>query len=465
MEQFTARANARTVPISVVTQEGLSDWLSKQQPLVSGWLKGIGFAAEPGRMVLVPTADGGIGRAVLGVSSPVDTWSYAALPSALPAGRYAFDESSVVNTEEAYAACLGWALGTYRFTRYKTSTQSELATLVWPKSADSKAVTRVAEAMFAGRDLINTPAEDLGPAELADAVSTIGNRFGAKTKVITGKQLLEKNFPLVYAVGRAATAARAPRLIDLRWGSPKAPKVTLVGKGIVFDTGGLDIKPSQAMRTMKKDMGGSATVIAVAQMIMEAKLPVRLRLLVAAAENAVSSDSFRPGDILTSRKGLTIEVGNTDAEGRLVLADALTEAASEEPELIADFATLTGASRVALGTELPGLYCTDDALAAELVAAGDTAHDYDPLWRMPLFSAYRQGLDSPIADLCNISNQSYGGAITAALFLREFVGSTTPWIHVDTMAWYLAGRPGRPVGGEVMGARAMFRLLAARYSS
>jgi leucyl aminopeptidase len=344
------------------------------------------------------------------------------------------------------------------FSRYRKKGDG-YASLVWPEQADRTWVTALLEGITLCRNLINTPASDMGPEELATAGTLIAERHGATSSILVGEQLLEHNYPMVHAVGRASS--RAPRLFDLRWGSLQHPKLTLVGKGVCFDSGGLDIKPAADMKLMKKDMGGAALVLGVAHVLMSLKLPVRLRVLVPAVENSVSGNAMRPLDVLPSRKGLTVEIGNTDAEGRLILADALTEACTESPDLLIDAATLTGAARVALGAALPALFSTDDAAAEALLATGRSTGD--PLWRLPLHEPYRKSLDSKVADLNNISSDSYGGAITAALFLREFVAKKQSWMHIDTMGWNLESRPGRPYGGEALGLRALVDMLVARY--
>jgi leucyl aminopeptidase len=365
-----------------------------------------------------------------------------------------------VDPDQAARAALGWALACYRFTRYKPA-KGSLPCCAWPEGADREAVTRQAEAIALARDMVNTPAEDMGPAELAGTIEGVAGRYGAQYTCIEGEDLLTQNYPCIHAVGRAAD--RAPRLADLTWGAEDAPKITLVGKGVVFDSGGLDLKPSAGMKLMKKDMGGSASALALAQAVMAAGLSVRLRLLVPCVENAVSGNAFRPLDVLDTRKGKTVEVGNTDAEGRLVLADALTEADSESPDMILDFATLTGAARVALGTELPALFCNDDAWAESYLAAGRSVTD--PLWRMPLHEPYRRFIDSPVANLNNIGSTPMGGAITAALFLREFISTDQAWAHVDTMGWTDSAQPGRPVGGDAFGVRAALAMLEERYGA
>jgi len=428
--------------------------LKGQGKLTQGWLKSIEFRPDPGKVALVPKRDGSIGRVVLGLGRSPEMWTFAGLRERLPRGRYAYDD---LPSEHANAAALAWALSSYTFTRYRPADTKRPPTLVWPEGCDRGAVQRTFDAITLGRDLINTPAGDLGPAELAAAVVTLGERYGAEVTVLEGEGLLEQGYPAIHAVGRAAT--QAPRLADLRWGDPKAPTLTLVGKGVCFDSGGLDLKSAAGMKLMKKDMGGAASVLALAHMIMDAELPLRLRVLIPAVENAVSGNAYRPGDVLQTRKGLTVEVGNTDAEGRLVLCDALTEAVSEKPDLLLDFATLTGAARIALGTELPALFSTDDDFAAEALSAG--LRLADPMWRMPLHREYRRHLDSRIADLNNIASISQGGAITAALFLDEFIPEGQRWVHVDTMGWNSSNRPGRPQGGEVFGIRAFFDAIRA----
>ena len=456
VEHLTARKGKDTTPITVVAKSEFKKWLESQPALVKNWLHANDFTGEGGQLALLPSRTGTLARAVLVVADRTSPWGYAVAADRLPPGKFAFDGS--LAPQHADAAALGWALATYHFGRYRAPKKKK-ATLAWPTGADKADVTRIADAIHLGRDLVNTPAEDMGPGELVQAGFDLAARHGAKTKVIEGDALLKQGYPAIHMVGRAS--ARAPRLFDLRWGDPAAPKLTLVGKGVCFDTGGLDLKNSAGMKLMKKDMGGAAMAYALAHMVMSASLPVRLRVLVPAVENSVSGTAYRPGDVMRTRKGTTVEIGNTDAEGRLILCDALTEADSEKPDLLLDFATLTGAARVALGTQLPGLWSTDDAFATTVIDRGERLSD--PLWRMPLFAGYRRQLDSPIADLNNISNSAYGGAITAALFLKEFVGPRTKWAHVDTMAWNESSRPGRPAGGEVFGARAFYAALRDRY--
>jgi leucyl aminopeptidase len=456
---LVARATAGTVPITPVTADGLETWAVDADAATKTWIAATGFKAKPGDSCLVPGANGEIARVLLGVENGarIGVWEFSGLPGSLPAGRYAVDAD--LEPADATRAATGWALATYRFTRYTDVPDCE-AELVWPKGADRGHVENVAASTALARDLINTPGSDLKPSDLADVAKSLAKEFKAKITVTVGDQLLKKNYPTIHMVGRGAEDA--PRLIDLVWGEASHPKVTLVGKGVCFDTGGYDIKPSNGMLTMKKDMGGSAQVLALARMIMAAGLPVRLRVLVPAVMNMVSGNAFLPMDICKTRKGTTVEVGNTDAEGRLVLCDALTEADNESPDMILDFATLTGAARVALGPDLPAMFCNDDSLAADILAHG--LEEEDPLWRMPLHQPYKSMLKTKIADMSNTGSGPYGGAITAALFLEHFVSKTTPWMHVDLIAWNLRDRPGRPEGGEAQGIRATFRALQARYS-
>ena len=422
------------------------------------WAKASGFKLAAGRTLLAPASDGGLAGVVLGVEAEdapsANPFLSGKLAGALPAGAYRF-EGAVRNPR---LAALGFALGSYRFRRYKAG-EDDGVRLVLPDGVDRAEHERTVAAVTLGRDLVNTPANDLGPAELEDAIRRLAKQHGAKVASVIGDDLLKKDFPLVHAVGRAA--ARAPRVVDLTWGKSDHPKVTLVGKGVVFDTGGLDIKPSSAMLLMKKDMGGAASMIALAAMIMAAKLPVRLRLIVGAVENSISGDAFRPGDVIPSRKGLSVEIGNTDAEGRLVLADCLALGDEEAPEILVDAATLTGAARVALGPDLPPLYTDDDAFAADLL--GHAAAEHDPLWRMPLWNPYDDLLSSKIADVNHISSGPFAGSITAALFLRRFVEKARTFAHFDIFAWNPSTKPGRPEGGEVQAARALMALLSERY--
>ncbi len=443
--------------ILIVDAPGLESWLGSQPERVRALAAAQKFKGKAHEFAILPGEDPADWSVVAGVASAakLGPWCLARLAEALPEGTYRLVEGA------AGAAMLGWLTAQYRFDRYRSEENGSGArVLLTAEVAQIDAATRLAEAVALVRDLVNTPAADMGPAELEAATRKVAERFGADCKVTKG-DALEHGFPMIHAVGKAADKGFAPRLIELRWGDPGHPKVAVVGKGICFDSGGLDIKPSSAMRLMKKDMGGAAHALALAQLVMDARLPVRLHLLIPAAENAVSGNAFRPGDILRSRKGLTVEIGNTDAEGRLVLGDALTLAGEDKPDLIIDYATLTGAARVAVGPDLPALFANDEALAADMDAAG-TAVD-DPTWRLPLWDGYAEMLKSDVADINNAGEGGFAGAITAALFLRRFVPDAVPWLHLDTFAWRPASRPGRPKGGEALGLRAAFHMLQARY--
>jgi len=416
------------------------------------WLEARGWAPKPGAVLLLPNESGGVGGALLGVGD--EDWATrapllpGALPGALPPGDYRF----AAELPDPELATLAWLAGSYRFGRYKAEKDVKPKRLVLPDGVERARLLALAEALFFGRDLINTPANDLGPAELEAAAREIGSEHGASVKVTEGSSLLSDNFPMIHAVGRASD--RAPRLIDLRWGAERAPKVTIVGKGICFDTGGLDIKPGSAMALMKKDMGGAASALTFAHLVMRASLPMRLRVLIPAADNAIAGNAFRPGDVLRSRNGMTVEIGNTDAEGRLVLADALSFADEEAPDFLVTIATLTGAARVALGPDLPPLYTNDENLAAGLLASGLSVGD--PLWRMPLWGPYDKLLKSSIADVNHIAEGSHAGSVIAALFLKRFVTDAKRFAHLDIFGWVPREQPGRPQGGEPQAARALF---------
>ena len=446
-----------SLPITLLTADDYRAWVKKQPARTAAWLEAHDFKAKPGSLCVVPDAAGKVSRVVAGLSSPPSLWDLGDCAQKLPQGIYRLDWDGPVAYQEWLA--LGWVLGAYRYTRYKKNTGKQ-AQLVLPAGADATKIKRYAEAINGARDLINTPAEHMGPEQLAEAVVTVGKLYGAKVTQIVGEDLLKKNYPAIHTVGRASS--RPPRLVDLSWGDAKHPRVTLVGKGVCFDTGGLDIKPSSGMYLMKKDMGGAACALAVARMVMDAKLPVRLRLLIPAVENAVAGNAYRPSDVITMRDGTTVEVGNTDAEGRLILADALVEAASEKPDLLLDFSTLTGAARTALGTDLPALFCNDDTLADSILA--EAKQMQDPVWRLPLHEPYKKMLDSKIADLNSAPGSPYAGAITAALFLQHFIGKTARWAHLDFMAWNLSGKAGRPEGGEAQTVRAVFRMLEEKFT-
>ena len=448
---------ART--IHVVDKDTFTVWAKKQSAARQSMLEAIRFDAKSVfQFAILPGKKDGEFEVVTCVdrADAMAPWCFAKLGESLPAGTYRIDAG------QPGLAALGWMLSQHRFTRYKSGKVEKAGprVLLTGDAAAIDDLVRLAEATALVRDMVDTPASDMGPADLEAAVRDLGKSANAKVEVTHG-DALTTGYPMIAAVGGGAARDRSPRLIELVWGKDDAPRIAIVGKGVCFDSGGLDIKPSSGMRLMKKDMGGAAHAIALAKLIIGARLVVRLHLLIPAVENSVSATAFRPGDIIASRKGLSVEVDNTDAEGRLVLGDALTRAAEEKPDLILDFATLTGAARVALGPDLPAMFANDEPLAAELASAALTAHD--PLWRMPLWDEYDDMLKSDLADLANSADSPFAGSITAALFLRRFVDPATPWAHFDTFAWAPSAKPGRPKGGAAMGLRAAFALLDARY--
>ena len=448
---FVARSKAAQ-PIWFVTAANFRKVSEGLGARGRAFVKSAGFEPGPGRHLML--SGGGVLFGLEGASAHRNLFLPGLLPGLLPAGSYRFANVP----HDPRLAALAFALGAYRFTRYRKAKDKQLK-LVLPDGVDGDDLTRIADAVTLARDLINTPANDLGPPELEAAARALAKRHGAKFRSVVGGDLLKQNFPLIHAVGRAAV--KAPRLIELRWGKPSHPKITLVGKGVCFDTGGLDLKPESAMLIMKKDMGGAASVLALAHMIMDRGLAVALRVLIPAVENSVSGDAFRPLDVYPSRKGLNVEIGNTDAEGRLVLADALALADEETPDLLIDMGTLTGAARVALGPELPPFYTDDEALAGEV--ARHAAAENDPLWRLPLWPRYDSMLDSKVADLNNVAAGGMAGSIVCALFLKRFVSAAKSWLHFDIYAWTPSAKPGRPEGGECQAARALYALLCARY--
>jgi leucyl aminopeptidase len=462
----------RVVALHPLTPDTLAAWKSAASPIQRAWIEDSGFRARPGQRCAVPGTTGGVEAWLFGREK--EGWLYllASLPTELPEGVYRLE--SDWSREQRAQAALGWGLAAYRFDRYKKSNGrlnghgngapngqangATRASLVLDADVDDE-VRALLAAQTLVRDLVNTPTEHLGPADLADAVTREADTFDAESSVIAGDELLTRNFPAIHAVGRASS--RPPRLVELRWGEPDAPLVALVGKGVCFDTGGLDLKTSSGMALMKKDMGGAAHALALARLVMQHDLPVRLLLLIPAVENSVSGNAYRPGDVIDTRKGLSVEIGNTDAEGRVILSDALAYACEHLPDLVIDFATLTGAARIALGPDLPPIFSNCAEVAQAIQRAGDEVED--PLWTMPLWQPYRRQFDSPIADVNNSAKSSYGGCITAALFLESFVEQNVPWVHIDTFAWNEANRPGRPIGGEALGLRAVFRYLRQRY--
>jgi leucyl aminopeptidase len=447
-----------TTPVTFVNAATWRELRERLDSRERAFADAAGFEAKAGRHLLLPATDGALAGVLFalepGDEASKDLFWPGALPGVLPPGAYRFANAP----HDSKLAALAFALGCYRFTRYRKQEAKEIR-LELPGNVDGEDLSRIVDGVCLARDLINTPANDMGPRELEDAARALAGRHGASVRSVVGEDLISENFPLVHAVGCAA--ARAPRLIDLAWGDPGHPKITLVGKGVCFDTGGLDIKPDSGMLNMKKDMGGAACMLALAHMLMDRGTRIRLRVVIPAVENAISGSAFRPRDVYRSRKGLTVEIGNTDAEGRLILADAIALADEEQPDLIADMATLTGAARVALGTEVPPFYTDDDALASALAQCA--ANENDPLWRMPLWRPYDQLLESKVADVNNVSSSNFGGSITAALFLRRFVGAAKAWLHCDIFAWNQTTKPGRPEGAECQAARALYALLVSRY--
>jgi leucyl aminopeptidase len=439
----------------VVHPDRWAEWLGGQPPRVRAAVAAHRLTGRPGDKAILPGDAPDDWSALLVCPDPVSApWRFASMGAFLPEGSYR------LATDETGASALGWMLGQYRFARYRKVDDNGPRVLLTADVSRIDDHVRLAEATARVRDMVNTPAADMGPADLEAAVRDLGDRHGARVEVTKGADL-ERGYPMVHAVGRAAAADRAPRLIELVWGRDDAPRIALVGKGVCFDTGGLDIKTGAGMKLMKKDMGGAAHALALAGLVMAARLPVRLHLIVPAVENAVSATSFRPGDVLATRKGLTVENTNTDAEGRLILGDALTRAGEDRPELLIDFATLTGAARIALGPDLPPMFANDDALAADLIAAAD--RESDPVWRMPLWDGYDEMLKSDIADMVNAPEGGMAGAVTAALFLRRFVPTGVAWAHFDVFAWRPAPKPGRPKGGDAFALRAVWRVLQDRY--
>jgi leucyl aminopeptidase len=465
MHPSLANQAKNATPLHAILAKDAKAWLARQRR--AGLVIASGFTGSAGALAALPDAKGGIAAWVLGLGEGRDAFALATASEKLPAGLYRLGE--VPDFCGGVQAVLAWLMGGYSFDRYKKKNARMArrreperpnikARLVTPSGVDGEEISRIAENLFLARDLINTPANDMGPAELEAAARALAKIHGAKVSVVSGAAL-KKNYPLIAAVGQGSD--RAPRLIELNWGKANAPRVTLVGKGVCFDTGGYDLKPSAAMLTMKKDMGGAACALAAAGMAMGARLNLSLRVLIPAVENSVSGTAMRPGDVFTSRKGLTVEIGNTDAEGRLILADALADADDGKPDLLIDIATLTGAARAATGMELPPFFTDDDKLSADLIRIGAAVQD--PLWRLPLWRGYEDTLTSRVADLNNNPAYNYAGAITAALFLNRFVGKTKSWAHLDIPAWIDRAKPGRPIGGEANGARAIYALLKERY--
>ena len=446
--------------IHLVDEARFDDWLAKQPGAARAALQAQRFRGRPLEQAILPGSGDADWSVALGIANidALSPWCLAKAAASLPDGQY-----RLADDRRPGPASLGWLLAQHRFDRYLSDADvPPRPVLLTPEVSALDQHILMAEAVTLVRDLVDTPARDMGPVELEAATAVVAGEFGATLRVTSGEQL-DRDFPMVAAVGRAAARDRAPRLIELEWGNPDHPRVAIVGKGVCFDSGGLDLKPSSAMLLMKKDMGGAAHALALARLVMASRLPVRLHLLIPAVENAVSGDAFRPGDVLRSRKGLSVEIGNTDAEGRLVLADALTRAGEEKPELVLDFATLTGAARLALGPDLPAMFTDDEDLAAGLLKAGQDVTD--PMWRLPLWQPYADMLKSGVADINNAGEGGMAGAVTAALFLKRFVADETAWAHFDTYAWRPSPKPGRPKGGDALGLRAAFAFLQYRFSS
>jgi leucyl aminopeptidase len=447
------KAFDKAVPILATDAKRLPKLLESLSATERRWAEATGFDGTPNSVCTIPDAKGGIARVLAGVRDAADPWALAALPMKLPRGRYALGKGPVTISPDK--AALAWDLGGYQFTRYRKP-KRKAADLQIDSSARVAQSLDMAQAVRLVRDLVNTPTEDMGPEHLSDAAREQAELFGGEFDEWVGEELLAQGFPAIHAVGRAA--ARAPRLLEINWGDPKHPRLAIVGKGVCFDTGGLDIKGAEGMRLMKKDMGGAAHAIALARLIMQRKLPYRLQVLIPAVENAISGNAYRPGDVVRTRKGLSVEIGNTDAEGRVILCDALAYAVEHKPKTLVDFATLTGAARVALGPELPVLFANDEKLAAKLLAS--SADLEDPMWRLPLWRNYRRFFDSDIADINNSGRGGFAGSIVAALFLDYFVPQDIPWAHFDVYSWNDASRPGRPLGGEAQGLRAVLDALS-----
>jgi leucyl aminopeptidase len=447
-----------SIPVIPLNALSLKTFLLSQSATVQLWVKNSQFSAAPGAVSLIPDAHGGVEQVLVGMESDDDFWALGACPTKLPAGEYHIDGD--FSDDMMFQMSMSWQLGAYQFDRYKKAAPSQAVLRLAP-SVDPKALESMVTSITLIRDLINTPTEDMAPAHVAAVAKGLCEDFGADYHEVLGNDLVKQNYPLIHAVGRASHESdRLPRLVDVHWGDKKHPLLTLVGKGVCYDTGGLSMKSTKGMILMKKDMGGVAHVLGLARLIMAAKLPVHLRLLLPLVENAVGGDSFRPGDVFTARNGVSVEITNTDAEGRLVLADALAEAAAGSPDLLMDFATLTGAARVAMGPDITPFFTTDDAMAAALEDQGLQTHDL--MWRLPLYAPYQRYLKSDIADMTNASTSGYAGASVAATFLSHFAGDT-PWVHVDVYGWRPESMPGRPKGGDALALRAVWQFLCDRF--
>ncbi len=456
MDCFLQTPAEECIPIELMVKSEVDEYINSSLELKATWLLSSSRSIKEGSHYLIPNAEGKLDQVLVVVDSKQSIWSIAGLPWALPAGNYCLSDS--LPLEIRHSLTIGWGLGAYRYTTYNKKDE-QCARLLLGKDIDQSAILNTVNSTHLVRDLVNTPANDMMPIDLAKHAQSIASAYDAKFNEIVGEDLLSKNYPLIHAVGRASQYD--PRLIKLEWGEDTHPLVCIVGKGVCFDSGGLDIKNASGMRLMKKDMGGAAHALAAARYVMEKKLPIRLQVYVPAVENAISGDAYRPGDVISSRLNKTVEIDNTDAEGRLVLADALTKACEYKPDLLIDFATLTGAARVALGTEVGVFFSKKDRTAHDLYASARTSED--DIWRLPLHQGYRQQLKSTVADMVNSASSGFGGAITAALFLESFVSKDCDWIHFDVMAYNNRSRPGRPKGGEAMGLRSVCHYLEQRY--
>jgi leucyl aminopeptidase len=445
-----------TSTIQVLKESEYKNFLGKQPPLLEKWLKGIEFKAENGKFAFIPDANGNIDYVLAIIADTPDIWSIGHLPAKLPVGKYAIKSS--LGKADLELLYIGWKLGEYQFSTFKTKPKKR-AELILPKQVDEEHAHHVISSVYMARDMINTPAEQMTPHEISRLAKQVATECAAKFSDIVGDDLLKHNYPTIHTVGRASI--NPPRLVELKWGNPKHPKVTLVGKGVCFDSGGINVKPGSAMFLMRKDMAGAAVALATARLIMLAGLPVCLRVFLPCVENSISANSYRPSDIIRTRSGKTVEVGDTDAEGRLILCDALWEADKDKPDLMFDFSTLTGAARVALGAELPALFSKNDKLAHEFAEFARSVKD--PTWHMPLWEGYREKLDNKFADISSTGNSPHAGAITAALYLKEFVPNTENWLHADMMAWNETDKPGRPTGAEPMLLRAVFEFVRKRF--
>lgn len=455
MQYYYTGEDTNSIPIHVVQKSEFSNWKKEQSETIENWINASQFKSKPSSLLCIPDAKGKL-FCVLVIANQETIWTLGSCAKQLPAGTYHI-ASPIKETEQLY---LGWGLGAYRFKRYK-KTKEQICKLHIDENLDEYRLRALLNSIATVRDMVNTPASDMMPQNITEECKTIAESCEIEYTKIVGDELLASNYPVIHAVGRASI--HEPRLIDFSWGDSASPKVCLIGKGVSFDSGGLNIKSGQGMRLMKKDMGGAAHALGVANAIMKLNLPIQLNVLIPAVENAISDNAYRPGDVLTSRSGKTIEIDNTDAEGRLILCDAITKAVEDKQDLIIDFATLTGAARIALGTEVPAFFSNDDSIADDLKLAAKKVND--PVWQLPLHKPYRYMLDSSIADICNSAASGYGGAITAALFLQEFVPVETKWVHFDVMAWNTRSRAGRPKGGEAMGLRTVIEFLEQRYAN